>query len=458
MPIVMALSFIVFCAAAIIGVVMLRGRAYRRHFKRGVAGDDVFQFPNSVGEIVPVVCDAAGFIFPNIESDGEVMFLELPLRSSPLGFVFDPVLELSAAGFHDRQVFERGVRGSRFINLTRLRRAGIRAGDRVVFRRRHIARMSGYGRLHVSTETLTPRDRVLILAPHPDDAEIAAFGLYANSTATIVTVTGGQATTRSSCVDTGRIRALESITIPEIGGVPAERAVNLGYPDGRLAEMHAEPDRDFDGEGDGGAQFTALRRLNRSPLVREETECSWRALERDLAHVLAQVKPTVIVTPHPWLDDHRDHLFTSVAVCSVLQRTAQDKGRLYFYLNHNRHSELWPFGPAGAGVAMLPIRAGDLLECDSAYSHALDADRQRLKRLAIGSAFDLRDPDLCGPRTPSAWIRTRYRRLAAWVHGLGSPPTSYLRRAVRPDEVFLTASFERGCGLCERTLQRIAAQ
>ena len=38
---------------------------------------------------------------------------------------------------------------------------------------------------------------MLVLAPHPDDAEIAAFGLYANRNATIVTVTTGNAGPRS---------------------------------------------------------------------------------------------------------------------------------------------------------------------------------------------------------------------------------------------------------------------
>ena len=38
---------------------------------------------------------------------------------------------------------------------------------------------------------------MLVLAPHPDDAEIAAFGVYANRNATIVTITTGNAGPRS---------------------------------------------------------------------------------------------------------------------------------------------------------------------------------------------------------------------------------------------------------------------
>ena len=39
-------------------------------------------------------------------------------------------------------------------------------------------------------------ERVLVVAPHPDDAEIAAFGFYADTRAMVVTVTAGDASDR----------------------------------------------------------------------------------------------------------------------------------------------------------------------------------------------------------------------------------------------------------------------
>ena len=44
-------------------------------------------------------------------------------------------------------------------------------------------------RLHLCRENVAADDRVLVVAPHPDDAEIAAFGLYADTRATVVTLT-----------------------------------------------------------------------------------------------------------------------------------------------------------------------------------------------------------------------------------------------------------------------------
>ena len=93
---------------------------------------------------------------------------------------------------------------------------------------------------------------ILVLAPHPDDAEIAAFGLYAQRKATVVTVTAGNAgaATYEAVFDDlaehylfkGRMRVIDSITVPWHGGIPPERAFNMGYFDARLAEMYVRRD------------------------------------------------------------------------------------------------------------------------------------------------------------------------------------------------------------------------
>ena len=39
---------------------------------------------------------------------------------------------------------------------------------------------------------------MLVIAPHPDDAEIAAYGLYTDTAATVATLTAGDASDRYS--------------------------------------------------------------------------------------------------------------------------------------------------------------------------------------------------------------------------------------------------------------------
>src|SRR5262249_18332044 len=144
------------------------------------------------------------------------------------------------------------------------------------------------------------------------------------------------------------MRVWDSLTIPQFGGVPAERAINLCLPDGRLREMYLQPNRDFQGEGNDALNFAALRRMNRSPLIQDDAACTWKSLVRDLCGIIANVKPTIVVAPHPNLDPHPDHLFATVALGEALESAGAATGRMFLKTVHNRRSELWPFGPAGS--------------------------------------------------------------------------------------------------------------
>jgi LmbE family N-acetylglucosaminyl deacetylase len=445
----------------------LRQWAYRRQFNYRPIESCVARFTGSNVGRISVRCSRDGFVIPDLKPDVVGGLLELDVRATVTGSLCDPAVEIEAQKYRDVQFLERGVRGIRFINVSRLVAARIAAGEKVKLRGRHIAWCDDTIRLHVCCERLNDNDRVLVVAPHPDDAEIAAFGLYADTNSTIVTITSGDGSDRfrddngvNVCLSraaVARMRVWDSITVPQFGGVGPERAVNLCYPDGKLQLMHAEPNGAFCSDGDDGPDFAGLRRLNRSPLILDGAVCTWESLVRDLRHILSTVQPTVIVAPHPWLDPHLDHAFTTAAVCEAMQAEGLIEGRLFFYTNHNRCSELWPFGPAGSGVALLPMLAEHILECDGFYSHVLSSERQGEKFLALEAMHDLRDvgtPQAGLARPP--WRRTR-PEIAAALNGLRRPLASYMRRAVRPDEFFFTTSFANGRELSKRTLNRVAA-
>ena len=444
-------------------LVSLRHRAYRRQLSYDPRQNCVLGIAGPAIETIPVRCFKDGFNVPGPAIGATSGLLEMEVRASVAGKLSDPSVEIRTRNFHDIQYLERGARGVRFLNVSRLLNSKIAAGERAQLRGRRLTWQVRNVRLHLCREQLAKNERVLVVAPHPDDAEIAAFGLYADTSATVVTVTAGDASDRYQDAtqswiglprgEIAQMRVWDSLTIPQFGGVPPERTVNLCFPDGQLQEMYRHPERDFRSEEENALDFLALRRMNRSPLIQDEPPCTWKSLVRDLARIITDTKPTIVVAPHPTLDPHLDHLFATVALGEALRSFDSTAGRMFFYTIHNRRSEMWPFGPAGSGVTMLPILTEDGVCASGFYAHALSPERQRQKFVALEAMHDVRNlqwPVSSLYQRPSSRIVAELRALA---HGMGTVPTSYLRRAVRPDELFFVMSIDDGIALARRATE-----
>jgi LmbE family N-acetylglucosaminyl deacetylase len=455
---------------AILGAaaLLLRQRAYRRRLSYDPRQSWSLGAAGSAIETVPVDCKEQAFVLPKLH--GIVSgFLEIDVDTSLMGLVADPTVAIRADQFNDVQYVERGAHGSRFFNISRLLGC-VPAGTRVRLTGRGLVWRRESVKLHLCCEGISSTDRVLVIAPHPDDAEIAAFGLYSDTDATVVTLTAGDASDRYrnapqpwmhlSRDDVARIRVLDSLTVPQLGHVSPERAINLCFPDGQLRDLCLHPETDFRNEPDA-VDFSALRRMNRSSILQAEgAGCNWNSLVHDLTRIVAFAKPTIVVAPHPKLDPHPDHLYATIAVSEALEAAGATAARMFLYVVHNRRSELWPFGPAASGVPLPPILAADG-NCGSGfYSHALSTERQRLKLVALEAMHDLRE--IQWPVSPDAAYRQVGARivpeLRAWVHGMGRDPTSYLRRAVRPDEVFFVTSCQDALSMARQATDRQASQ
>lgn len=351
-----------------------------------------------------------------------------------------PFIEIASAGVSDRQYFRPGEIGSRWINLSFLRGA-MSAGTRISLRAQGVRIAEGDAPLRLFTNGLDLSRKLLVLAPHPDDAEIAAFGVYAHRNATIVTVTTGNAGPRSyeAVFDDvaemyhfkGRIRLIDSVTVPWLGGIPPERAFNMGYFDARLAEMYGKPTAVIPEMYGPNTDIGAYLKYNIGSLLPKRSRAStWANLVDDLETVLKKVNPAVILAPHPQLDSHADHQFATVALAQALSRRRQ-RVTLLLYTNHADRNR-YPYGPAGTLMSLPPPAAQDVL-LDRVYSHPVSADLQREKLFALEAMHDLRP-------SPSRLYQLEIGGDRSNVpETLGSSAfggVNYFRRAPRSNELF----------------------
>ena len=280
---------------------------------------------------------------------------------------------------------------------------------------------------------------MLVLAPHPDDAEIGAFGLYANRNASVVTVTAGNAgaPTYEAVFDDpadqylfkGRIRLIDSITIPWQGRIPPERAFNMGYFDARIAEMHEKRDAVIPEMYRPNTDINVYRRENIGSLLPlRPRDSKWSNLVDDMLALLKKVKPAVIAAPHPQLDTHRDHQYVTVALSEALARWNRPVA-LLLYTNHADRNR-YPYGPAGTLMSLPPPPPGDVV-IDRVYSHPVPPALQRLKLFALESMHDLRFT----PTRQYQLAREDARAIAPEKTG-PEPDITYLRRGPRSNELF----------------------
>lgn len=350
-----------------------------------------------------------------------------------------PFIDIASGNSSERQHFPAGDNGLRWLNLSFLR-GTINAGTRVTLRVSGIALAGDDAALRLFASRPDLAKTILVIAPHPDDAEIGTFGVYAHRNATVVTVTSGNAgapTYESVFDDTpkqyqfkGHIRVIDSITVPWQGGIPPERTFNMGYFDARLGEMHDKPDAVVPEMYSTNTDLAVYLADNIGSLLPKKSRAStWRNLVDDMEALLKKVKPAVILAPHPQLDSHRDHQFTTIALSEALARWKKPV-TLLLYTNH-ADGNRYPYGPAGTAMSLPPAPAGREVTLDRVYSHPLSPDLQRLKLFALESMHDLR------------YTPTRQYQLAVdderstnpEKQGPG-PDITYLRRGPRSNELF----------------------
>jgi len=431
--------------AALLLAAAWRAHRYAAALRIAPGRDDEFAFSRPLS-VTTIRLDRDGFQLPAGIEAAHTALLAVKLRCTLRGRWQEPYIDMQGDARRGRQYFERGLRGRRYLNVSALLAGPFKTeGSRVEL----FARGLRWDTEATLTTFAAPRvagEPALVLAPHPDDAEIAAFGVYADGPAWVVTLTAGERSpTKLSAagVEEGlrsgwlaRLRVWDSLAIPQLGGIPADRCLNLAYPDTQLRAMSADPEREFLLACEPACTRAKLRSLNPLPRYQQaDAACRWSALIAELRELVDEQRPAVIVCPHPWLDAHPDHGATTAALVEALRGARHRPTTFLLYSVHSLNASLFPFGES-TGCIGLPPGQFPAPIADSLYSHPLDESLRLRKYFAIEAAHDLRSYPHAGLAPAAALLRMALRALAALVSGMPLAPSNYLRRAARPNEMF----------------------
>lgn len=400
---------------------------------------------------IPIKLVKNHFTWPENNLAGDTFLLKLNVEDKRLKKVIRPYLTIKSKDYLSTQYIERHNKGIRYFNVSEIAHR-IQAGEIIELSSNKL-KWNNDIELLVFRNNISQRDKVLVIAPHPDDAEIAAYGFYSTHDAYIVTITAGEGGNIDYCqfysnnpieqrLMRAKLRILDSITVPLIAGINPQKTINLGYFDSTLKDMYENPDTTFISKLTGVSDINIFRRLNLSNLMPSCTgKATWKNLISDLYTLLKHVKPNIIITPHPLLERHSDHCFSSLAVLEALIKSKLRKGQLFFYVTHPIGSPGYPYGPKHSPVTVLP-NFKDFAIQYGVYSCQLSRRQQIEKSFAMDNMRDLREaPDhMCSiKKAIKQGIHKklkRYRHINAWHN--------YFRKAIRSNELFLTFPYHQG--------------
>lgn len=398
--------------------------------------DYQYRFPETIEPRDLLIVDGQLKLDHNTESDLEqsTLIAKVQINSSWLGRWFDPSVYIG----NDQQTFERAAQGIRYLNLTGQAEALLAEGLSV---RGRFCTLASTVQLYVFNQPCPVTENIMILAPHADDAELAAFGLYSSAdNVSIVTLTQGEIeaehyqrlglSAQHAAQLKGRLRSWDSMAIPLWGGVPQANCVQLGYYCMQLPSMAQQPDVPFASKQSGETDIRRARQHNPLQLPADASGLpTWSNLVADLAACLLHFKPAVVVMPHPEIDPHADHIATTQAFFQALEQSHWRPQRLFLYANHLHDNDRWPMGNANTGVALPPAMVE--LPADEIFSYVLNDAQQMDKAMALLMQHDLQ---------PAPPFKKRVRRMIQQVlTGRRWPKTGeneFLRKAVRKHELF----------------------
>ncbi len=209
---------------------------------------------------------------------------------------------------------------------------------------------------HADTLPLTSADRILIVAPHPDDETLGAGGIIQSALAAgadvkIVYLTRGESNEISSLfyqkkpmilttdfIKIGRVRKNEAVQAMALLGVPEKNLFFLGYPD--LGTMSIW-ERFWEGKKPYRSFFSRVNKVIHHDDLSYGKYFRGGSVVEDFEKVISENRPTHVFVTAPFdrnLDHQAAYLFLNAALMN-LRLPAENAPQVHLYLVHSHD---WP--------------------------------------------------------------------------------------------------------------------
>ena len=426
-------------------------------YKYNVSDDYQYNFNHSQSNIYDVNLENSIIKIPLVKIN-HAIFIKIIVNNNVISRWFQSEITISSSNSYTtkRSVtnsFEHAADGVRYLNISSLFTSLTEDKKDIILniKAKHISiKPQNLQIINIENMPLT-HSKILILAPHPDDAEIASFGLYRKyNQAHIVTITAGDGgagehkntavfkNKKKQFLKKGKIRTWNSLTVPLLADIPFSNILNLGFFDSTLKEMYENPSKIVESTVTHSADINQFRKQNISELAKKLSgESNWKSLVNNLEFIIKEIQPDIIVTPHPEIDFHYDHKFTSIALFEALKNLKQQSGKLFLYTNHHPLSRYYPYGKATNVMTLPPnFEPTKDLYFDSIYSQNMPCNIQKDKFIALESMHDLR-------------IDTKWLSIIGSIKILLQAnkrkfigDKTYFRRSIRSNELFFVVKIK----------------
>ncbi|MDD2357532.1 MAG: PIG-L family deacetylase [Thiovulaceae bacterium] len=360
----------------------------------------------------------------------DTLFLKISLKFCPFSYFLKPFIELEGV----KHFFEYGAKGVRYLNISHIKNAEL------ILTYKYLKLQTKNMTLYGYNNAIDLTKKILILAPHADDAEIAAFGLYKTAKdVTIVTTTIGEHGMCNYCdlykdkttasLKKAELRTYDALCVPLLGGVDIKNSLTLGYFGGSLKWMSEHPNEMATSLRKEFGDMNSFRKVSHADIeLPLHVEPRFDSFLNDLEQIILQTQPEYIITSHPQIDSHPDHKYTTYALIEVLKKIGLTC-KLLTYTNHLSFSETYPIGEMHSAITLPPNKKPFYF--DSVYSFELDESLQKDKFFALEAIHDLRDSLV------SISIKKAYKQFSKMLKRvLTGKDKSYFKRAVRANELF----------------------